>query len=99
MIDVSELEGSREYHAQIDKIVRQKTKLHIGDAVKVREDAKSGLHGQKGVIDSISSHTPITDIKKTYIMYLIRIESTGLLYGFTDDELQVLIAPEKVKFD
>jgi len=92
------MECDRRFRDEIAKIVKQRTKLHIGDKVRVREDANSGLHGQVGTLEIISSQTPITDVKKTIVLYLVRIESTNLLYGFSDDELQVLVTPEKVNF-
>lgn len=92
------MEGSKEFRAQIDKMVKQRTKLEVGIRVKVKESAKSGLHGQEGTIDKIISQTPITNLDKTKVMYLVRIDSTGLQYAFDFEELQVLITPEKVQF-
>jgi hypothetical protein len=84
-------EGSRAFRAQIDKLVKQRTKLHIGDLVRTK-------HGDIGEVDSISSQTDIKDIRTTKVMYLVRIRGTNMLYGFYFEELKLLTTPEKVNF-
>lgn len=83
-------EGSRAFRAQIDRLVKQRTKLAIGAKV----DTKHG----RGFVESISSQTDIKDIRTTKVIYLVRIEGTNQLYGFDFEELKVLITPEKVDF-
>jgi hypothetical protein len=92
------MEGSKEFRAQIEKNVKRQTKLEIGTRVKVKESAKSGLHGKLGTIEEIGSLTPITEPKNTKVAYLVRIDATKLLYHFCFDEIQALITPEKVQF-
>jgi hypothetical protein len=91
-------EGDRKFRAQIERNVKLRTKLHIGERVKVKENAKSGLHGQEGFVESVTSQTPITNVEQTKVMYLVRIDSTGLIYAFDFEELKVITTPEKVTF-
>ena len=91
-------EGSKEFREQIEKNVKQQVKLEIGTRVKVKESAKSGLHGQEGIIEEIGSMTPITEPKNTKVAYLVRIDVTNLLYLFCFDEIKPIITSEKVQF-
>lgn len=89
------MEGSKEYHAKIDRLVKQRTKLRLGDRVRVKGH---WLHNLIGTIDSIGSITDIKDVNSTKVQYLVRIEATNLLYGYSENELQLIVQPEKVVF-
>lgn len=90
------MEGSRKYRAQIDKLVKQRTKLEQGVNVKIlRGENKDKI----GFIDSIGSVTDIKDVNSTRIQYLVRINNDILAYD--DFELQVVMKPfepERVQF-
>lgn len=89
------MEGSKEYHAKIDRLVKQRAKLRLGDRVKVKGNF---LHGLTGSIDSIGSLTDIKNVKSTKVQYLVRMDATNLLYCYSEDELQLIVQPEKVIF-
>ena len=91
---VSKMEGSKEYRAKIDRLVKQRAKFHLNDKVRV----KGRGSGFIGTIDSIGSLTNIKDVNSTKVQYLVRIDANNLLYSFSNNELQLIIQPEKVIF-
>lgn len=92
---VSAMEGDKRFRAEIDKLVKQRTKLRLGDRIRVKGKR---LHGLLGTIDSIGSITDIKDTNSTKVQYLVRIDVTNLIYGFDFEELQQFVTPEKVSF-
>jgi hypothetical protein len=89
------MEGDKRFRAEIDKLVKQRTKLRLGDRIRVKGKR---LHGLLGTIDSIGSITDIKDTNSTKVQYLVRIDVTNLIYGFDFEELQQFVTPEKVSF-
>jgi len=87
------MEGSKAFRAQIDKLVKQRTKLKLGDDVKILRGENKG---KIGFIDKIGSITDIKDVNSTHVQYLVRVGKDLLAYD--DFELQVTMKPEKVDF-
>lgn len=86
----------KRYRAQIDKIVEQRARFKVLDTVKVLTGTNKG---KIGFVHTISSLTNITNIKSTRISYLVRFsDGRSGLVAYSDNELQKVIAPEKVSF-
>lgn len=85
------MEGNKAYHAKIAEFVRQNTKFHLMDRVKIKKENLTGF------VDAIGSLSLIA-INSTKVYYLVNIDETHSLRSFHAEELQLIITPEKVQF-
>jgi len=83
------MEGNKAYRAKIAKLVKQDTKFHLIDRVKVKGTNLMGF------VHTIGS---TTNINSTTVQYLVRIDGDLSLRSYHAEELQLIITPEKVQF-
>ncbi len=80
------VEGSKEFRKLIDKQVQILSRgLEAGAHVRILKGENKNL---TGIVDGISSNTHISDVKKTIIWYLVKIDGKDGVYAYGKDELK-----------